>query len=183
MALGTWWAGDLLPQLPQIPAFSCRVSTHQSFLASFTGLAEEQIAARWQKGHFCYLAFLAETPVAYGWLATAQGHVEEIQLTFRLPPRNYYLWDFQTLPPWRGRGIYPQFLQAILRAEMHLAERFWILYEPGNATAARAIRKAGFSFLGELVLDANGHVSAFQLFEQSSRALLGAALLNLPVEP
>ncbi len=106
--------------------------------------------------------------------------MREIQLSFTLAPQNRYLWDFQTLPEWRGRGIYPHFLQAILRAEMHFAERFWILYAPGNDTAEHSIRKAGFQFLGELVLT-KGRVTGFTLFNKGERALVGAAFLELPI--
>ncbi|HET8840079.1 MAG TPA: GNAT family N-acetyltransferase [Ktedonobacteraceae bacterium] len=180
MALGTWWTGDSLPNLPQLPAFSSGISTDLAFITSFTRLSARQVEARWHDGHHFYQAFLDETPVAYGWVATERGGVEEIQLAFRLPPRNRYLWDFQTLPPWRGLGIYPQFLQAILRAEQHLADCFWILYEPGNDVAARSISKAGFVFLGELVL-VEERVSSIQLFQDDERAHIGAALLDLPI--
>jgi GNAT superfamily N-acetyltransferase len=180
MALGTWWRGDSLPNLPALPLFSVRPSTDTTLIAKLNDLSLQEIDARFQNGNSAYLAFIDETPVAYGWVATKSGGVEEIGLAFTLAPGNRYLWDFQTLPEWRGRGIYACFLQAIIRQEMQLAERFWLLYKPGSVAAERSIRNAGFHILGELVLT-DDHVSGFELFEQSDRAIIGAALLQLPV--
>ncbi len=180
MALGTWWRGDALPELPTLPSFSVRPTTDITLIAKLNDLSLQEIDTRFQNGNSAYLAFIDETPVAYGWVATKSGSVEEIGLAFTLPLGNRYLWDFQTLPEWRSRGIYARFLQAIIRQEMQHAERFWILYKPGHVEAERSIRKAGFHFLGELVLT-DDVVSDFELFEQSDRAILGAALLNLPV--
>ena len=180
MALGTWWRGDTLPELPALQSFSVHESTHKALIAKMNDISLLEVDARMQNGNSAYLAFIGETPVAYGWVATQRAGVREIQLSFTLPPHNHYLWDFQTLPEWRGRSIYPHFLQAILRQEMHLVERFWILYKPGETAAEKSIRKAGFLFLGELVLT-QGHVSSITLFNNSERAHIGATLLNLPV--
>lgn len=180
MALGTWWKGDPLPDLPALPAFSVRPSADRQLIARLTALSEQEISARFQTGNYAYLAFLNETPVAYGWVATREGGVLEIQLHFNLSSRDRYLWDFQTLPEWRGRGVYPHFLQTIIRQEMQLADRFWIFYEPGNKSAARSISKAGFGFFGDFSIT-EGRVTGIILFEDSERARTGAQLLNLPV--
>jgi GNAT superfamily N-acetyltransferase len=180
MALGSWWRGDPLPDLPSLQAFSIHISTDIELIARLTGLTQQEIRTRFQQANHIYIAFIAETPVAYGWVGERTAGVREIELSFTLAAQNSYLWDFQTFPAWRGRGVYPHFLQAIIRQEM--AERFWILYEPGNTAAAHSIEKAGFHFVGELVLNAD-RVSAIQLFEDSERALAGATLLNLPISP
>ena len=179
MALGTWWRGDLLPNLPPLQSFSAHISTDKALISKMNDISLQEVDARMQNGNHAYVAFIEETPVAYGWVATQRAGVREIQLSFTLPPHNSYLWDFQTLPEWRGRGIYPHFLQAILRQEMHLVERFWIFYKPGEIAAEKSIRKAGFLFLGELALT-EGHVSGFTLFNKSERAYTGANILNLP---
>ncbi|GAC1454953.1 MAG: hypothetical protein PVSMB2_05400 [Ktedonobacteraceae bacterium] len=180
MALGTWWRGDTLLDLPVLQSFSARISTDKALIAKLNTLSVQEVATRMQNGNHAYLAYLEEIPVAYGWVATHSAGVREIQLSFTLPPQNSYLWDFQTLPEWRGRGIYPHFLQAIMKQEMPLTERFWILYEPGEIAAEKSIRKVGFLFVGELVLT-KGHVSGITLFNNSERAHIGATLLNLPV--
>lgn len=180
MALGIWWRGDPLPNLPSLAAFSACPSADVQLIADLTTLAPQEIEARFQSGNHAYIAFMAETPVAYGWVATRTAGVREIELAFTLTPRDRYLWDFQTFPTWRGRGIYPHFLQTIISQEANSADRFWILYEPGNDSAARSIGKAGFHFVGELVL-IDDRVSAIELFEGGERAKAGAVLLNLPV--
>lgn len=183
MALGTWWHGDTLPDLsdlPELPSFSIHITEDKQLLSTLNNLFLQEVDNRFQTGNHAYLALIDEAIVAYGWVATQSAGVSEIHLAWIIPPQNRYLWDFQTLPEWRGRGIYPHFLQAILRAEMHLAERFWILYAPGNDTAEHSIRKAGFQFLGELVLT-KGRVTGFTLFNKGERALVGAAFLELPI--
>jgi GNAT superfamily N-acetyltransferase len=180
MALGTWWHGDTLPDLPVLPSFSIHATEDKQLLAKLNNVLPQEVNNRFQTGNHAYLTYIDEAIVAYGWVATQSAGVREISLSWTIPPQNRYLWDFQTRPEWRGRGIYPHFLQAILCAEMHRAERFWILYAPGNEAAEHSIRKAGFQFLGELVLT-HGRVTGFTLFEKSERALAGAAFLQLPV--
>ena len=180
MALGTWWRGDILPELPPLQSFSAHISTDTALIANMNAISVQEVEARQQQGNHAYVAFIGETPVAYGWVATQHAGVREIQLAFTLPSHNSYLWDFQTLPEWRGRGIYPHFLQAILKQEMDEVERFWILYKPGEIAAEKSIRKAGFHFLGELVLT-EGHVSGITLFNGSERARIGATILNLSI--
>lgn len=180
MALGTWWRGDPLLALPALPFFTIRGVEEPQLIMRLNKISEEEFYHRQQAGNHAYIAYLQETPVAYGWVGTQRGGVREIQLAFTLPPGNRYLWNFETLAPWRGRNIYSHFLQAILRQEINLAERFWILYEPGNDIAARSISKAGFEFVGELTLT-DGHVSGIDLFHNSERAYIGASILGLPV--
>ena len=180
MALGTLWHGDTLPNLPPLQFFSAQISTDTTLIAEMNAIPVQEVETRVQNGNHAYLAFIQETPVAYGWVATQSAGVREIHLAFTLPPHNSYLWDFQTLPEWRGRSIYPHFLQAILKQEMHSVERFWILYKPGEIAAEKSIRKAGFHFLGELVLT-KGRVSGITLFNHRERAKIGATILNLPV--
>jgi GNAT superfamily N-acetyltransferase len=178
MALGCWWRGDPLPDLPSLQGFSTLIATDTQLVTHLTGLSQQEIEARFQHGHHAYIAFIEQVPVAYGWVAERTAGVREIQLSFTLSAQNRYLWDFQTFPAWRGRGVYPHFLQTIVRQEM--AERFWILYQPGNTAAVHSIEKAGFHFVGELVLS-KGRVCAIELFEGGERAVAGAAFLNLPV--
>ena len=180
MALGTWWRGDALPALPALPSFSIHTTQDKQLLSKLNNLSLQEVDNRFQAGNHAYLAYIGETIVAYGWVATQSAGVNEISLSWTMASQNRYLWDFQTLPEWRGHGIYPHFLQAILRAETPLAERFWILYAPGNEAAEHSIRKAGFQFLGELVLT-HGRVTGLTLFEKSERAIEGAAFLQLPV--
>lgn len=180
MALGTWWRGDPLPRLSPLSAFSIRLATDTQPITQLNRITEAEFHNRQQTGNHAYIAYLEETPVAYGWVGTQGGGIRELQLSFTLPANNHYLWDFETLPERRNRGIYAHFLQTIIRQESDLAERFWLLYEPGNEAAAHSIQKAGFQFVADLTMT-NEHTLGIILFNTSERAYAGAAILGLPI--
>jgi hypothetical protein len=92
---------------------------------------------------------MAGEPVAWGWCATSDLSIGELGLSCSLPPGNRYLWDFVTLPSWRGRRIYPWLLQTIIASEPD-AERFWLGHDMPNVASARGITKAGFQEVGVL---------------------------------
>jgi RimJ/RimL family protein N-acetyltransferase len=81
--------------------------------------------------------------------------IGELGIDAALPPGNRYLWGFVTAPDWRGRGIYPRLLQAILAGDSD-GDRFWIGHEPGNDASARGIHRAGFSPIGEVFAELSG---------------------------
>jgi GNAT superfamily N-acetyltransferase len=180
MALGTWWHNDPLPKLAPLPQFSARPSTDMQLIAHLTGLFRQEIEQRFQNDNHIYLAYMDQSPAAYGWVTMQEGHVREVQLLFKLPPGDSYLWDFKTLPEWRGRGIYSHLLQEIIRQESQRAERFWILYGPDNHISERGIRKAGFHIVGDLIV-VKGCAVGLELFEASERARTAAQVLNLPI--
>ncbi|HMQ31674.1 MAG TPA: hypothetical protein PKD53_13175, partial [Chloroflexaceae bacterium] len=101
---------------------------------------------------------LGEAPVAYGGVATRRPGIEEVDIDSRLPDRRYALWDFSTLPAWRGRGVYPRLLQAILRREAPRADWFEISHELGNDASRRGILRAGFHLSNQIVLTEEGQV-------------------------
>ncbi len=183
MALGTWWRDDRLPDLAPLPSFSVHLSTDAQLIARLADLSLQKVDSRFQNGSRLYLAFVDEIPVAYGWVATERGNMREVQVSFKLPARNCYLWDFLTLPAWRGRGIYPRLLQAIIRQETHFFDRFWIGTVPGNTAAEHSIINAGFHFVADFVISADGRACGITPFEDSERARACAVLLNLPIVP
>jgi GNAT superfamily N-acetyltransferase len=179
MPFGTWWRGDAFPNLPPLPAFSAYKEADAHAIVQLTGLSEREASKRLQAGHIAYVAAIGDSPAAYGWVATQTGGIVELQLTFSVAPGNRYLWDFLTLPHWRGRGIYPHLLQEIIRQEQNV-ERFWIGYAPGNDVSAHGIEKAGFRIVGDLVVD-EGHISGLKLFDSSIYARASAEFFQLPV--
>ncbi len=68
MALGSWWRGDSLPDLPTLQGFSARIATDIQLIERLTRLSQQEIEVRLQHGHHAYIAYIAETPVAYGWV-------------------------------------------------------------------------------------------------------------------
>lgn len=154
-----WWQGDDLPRLSPLPGFSARVVDDRRLLASLHELAEEEIQARFEEGAYCYVAFLEDEPVGYGWVGTKIGHVREAGLEWTLGEQDRALWDFSTLPVYRGRSVYPHLLQAILRSESAHAERFWIGHQGQNFASQRGIEKAGFTLHHLMVLTPDGRIA------------------------
>ena len=181
MALATWWSGDPLPTLPRLPGMRARATTEPRPLAWLTALDPLDIRDRLASGHRPYVARLDDVPVAYGWVAGAGATIGELGVSFTLPRGDRYLWDFVTLPAWRGRGIYPHLLRAIITAEAAAgAARLWIIHAPENPASARGITKAGFAPVGELSFRAAGG-AGFHPFDDPTRARVGAALLGVPL--
>lgn len=136
--------------LPPLPGFAAAPADDDRALAALSGIAVSTLAARRQAANQPYVAYLAAEPVACGWSASASGQIGELGLTFVLPPGERYLWDFATLPSWRGRGIYPHPLQAILRHDAAKHSRHWIGHDPDNVASARGILKVGFRSVGNV---------------------------------
>lgn len=179
MPFGTWWHGDALPNLAPLPTFSAYTTIDIPMLARLANLSEQEAQNRMQRGHRPYIAFIGETPTAYGWVATRVSGIKELQFSFNIPMGNLYLWDFLTLPQWRGRGIYPHLLQAIIEQEQ-AAQRFWIGYAPGNETSAYSIKKAGFHIVCDFVVS-NNRVTGLELYNTSEQARASADFFKLPI--
>jgi GNAT superfamily N-acetyltransferase len=151
-----WWSGDRLPQLSPEPGLQVVPTENDAQIADLAQLARNDVLRRMQQGHQPYLALLHGQPVAYGWSAAETGAIDELDLLFSIPAGNRYLWDFVTLPQWRGRGVYPRFLQAILQLEQPVAERFWIGHTADNDASRRGMLNAGFQLVEAMTLTAAG---------------------------
>ncbi len=175
----TWWRGDPLPALPLMPDLILEPAADEPLLASVTGLTPDELESRIRQGHQAWLASIDGESVGYGWAATTNADIGELGITLHLPPGNRYLWNFVTLSPWRGRGIYPQLLQAMIAGDPGV-ERFWIGHDLDNDASARGIIRAGFRSTGTLYRRPDGQ---FVMLAEGpvDRATAGAALLDVPV--
>jgi RimJ/RimL family protein N-acetyltransferase len=180
MALLTWWRGDPRPQLETLDGFWAGPTADAQLLATLAGLEVGEAERRLRSQHRPYVASIDQTPVAYGWVALDGAAIGELDVAVTLPAGDRYLWDFATLPAWRGRGIYPRLLQAILDAEAAHAERFWIIHAPENGASQAGIEKAGFRAVGELSFRRGGGTGVVPE-GLAGRAQQGAALLGVPV--
>ncbi len=174
----SWWRSDRSANLAQLPGFDVEVAENYRLVAELAGLDLTEVLARVRDGHRPYVARLSGVPVAYGWSAVSRASIGELGLVFAIPAGNCYLWDFATLPEWRGIGIYPRLIQAILRRESSATERFWIGHVDGNSASMRGIVKAGFSAVGATERR-DGQALTFAATGPDTRARACAQLLGL----
>jgi hypothetical protein len=147
---------DPVPSLDPLAGFAVHRVRDAMLMAALQRRAIPDMATRMAAEHRAYVAYVDETPAAWGWVATRSADIGELKTSFTLPPGERYLWNFVTLDAFRGRGIYPRLLDAIVRAESSEAELFWIAYAPENYASGSGIRRAGFVSLAELSFEADG---------------------------
>jgi hypothetical protein len=177
----TWWRSDALPPLPVIPSLAIEPVDAVRLCAAFSGVDAGEVRQRERQGHHPYLALLDGAPAAYGWSAVGAAAIGELGATLALAPGERYLYDFLTLPPLRGRGIYPRLLQAILTEEAAV-ERFWIGHDIPNLASARGIVKAGFQQVVLAYHLPGGRVGLVPC-GPGARAAEAAAVLGMPLVP
>lgn len=176
MALATWWASDPWMDLTPLSDFQVRLATDDAQLATLNQLSVAEVAQRRRDGHLPYVGYMDETAVTYGWVATRQAAIGELNLVFPIAAESRYLWDFATLPEWQGKGLYPRLLQGIVQAER--AERFWILHAPENLPSGAGMQKAGFQAVGQLSFQRDNSLGLLP-FGHPERARIAAALLGV----
>ena len=177
--LWSWWRGDALPICESVSGLTVEESKHVELLSNLMGFPEAAMREQFWLGHRAYLARLGALPVAVGWSATGEVALFGGRVTLHVPPNNRYLYGFVTHPDWRGRGIYPHLLQAILRTEEQ--EHFWIIHLLENKPSQRGIHKAGFRLAGRLTFLPTGGLGLLPPPGDSERAQVAAHLLGLPL--
>ena len=148
-------------------------------MASLQNRSVDEISTRFAAGHRAYIAVIGDQPAAWGWVATSTADIGELGARLTLSADERYLWNFVTLPAYRGLGIYPRLLQAIVRAESAEVERFWIGYAPENHASGAGIRKAGFVTAAEMSFDPHGRPALRA--EISGAATAASRVLGLPI--
>jgi GNAT superfamily N-acetyltransferase len=138
----------------------------------------DDVEQRLRERHRLYLARRDGLELGHGWCATETASISELGIDLVLPPSNRYLWGFFTVPEWRGRGIYPALLQAML-SEEH-ANRFWIGHDMGNEASRRGILNAGFRPVGPVIERLDGRL-VFAPPRLTERASACEALFGIPV--
>jgi len=176
MALATWWASDPLLDLTPLSNFPVRLAADDAQLATLNHIPVAEVEQRRRAGHLPYVGYMDETAVTYGWVATREASIGELNLVFSIAAESRYLWDFATLPNWQGRGLYPRLLQAIVQAER--AERFWIIHAPENLPSGAGMQKAGFQAVGQLSFQRDNTLGLIPV-GLPERARIGAALLGV----
>lgn len=173
-----WWRGDPLPDVARPDGMEVEFAGADHDLAEVSGISLADLQTRRREGHRPYLARIGGEIVGWGWMATAGFAIGELGITAALPSGNRYLWDFVTLPEWRGQGIYSALIQAILHDEAD-ADRFWVGHDAPNVASGRGIVKAGFRKVGEVYVVEGAAV--YVPTGPGDRAREAASILSLPV--
>jgi hypothetical protein len=175
----TWWRGDPLPSLPRLPGLLIAQTDDARLIGGLVGTDAAEVRERMRQGHQAWLARMAEDPIGWGWCAADELSIGELGIACPLPPGNRYLWDFATVAPWRGHGIYPRLLQTIVASDPR-AERFWVGHDFANTASARGIANAGFHEVGVVYRQRDGR---FELVPSGSlsRAAAAVALFGVPL--
>lgn len=177
MAIAFRHRDDPAPELSAAHGLSVECELDAARMAALQHKPVGEILRRFAEGHRVYIARYAEIPAAWGWVATDSAKIGELGSTLMIPRGERYLWNFVTLEAYRGRGIYPRLLDAIVRRESGEAARFWIAYAPENRASEAGIRKAGFVPVAELSFDAAGQPA---VRATAARGAEAAAILGLP---
>jgi GNAT superfamily N-acetyltransferase len=179
-SLWAWWRDDLLPVFPRLAGLQVSAAEADGVVAALTDYTVVQVSRGRQSGYRPYVACLDGVCVAYGWSASQHGSFGPQETPFTIPERNRYLWGFVTLLAWRGRGIYPRLLQAIVSDERQEADRFWALHDASNRPSARGLVKAGFGLVGHVYFLAGGGFGLIPV-GPAGHVQAGAVLLELPI--
>jgi GNAT superfamily N-acetyltransferase len=150
---------DFMPDLEPLEGLRTRIEFRPEAMGKLQHRDASEMSRRFAEGHRAYIAYINDEPAAWGWVGGESARIGEVNAIVQLPPNERYLWNFVTLERYRGRGIYPRLLQAIVREESRSADRFWIAYAPENRASGVGIAKAGFTTLAELSFDRHGHAA------------------------
>ena len=172
-----WRRGWPLPDVNSDPGGEVTLDTSPppELIARLAALDVAEVRRRLDEGHQLFLLRVDGQPAAYGWSATGPAHIGGLALELTVPDGERYLWDFVTMPEFRGRGLYPLLLQKILLRQSDEAEWFWIGHEPPNDASRRGILKAGFELAGHVWWLKSGELGFIGCEEASPELAHGAA--------
>ena len=138
-----WWPGDPAPTFDSWPEFSAAPADDDAALSRLIGAPVADVQAWPRGGNQPYLARVGvRSSPAVGRRRRTLA-IGELGLEQPLPAGDRYLWGFVTAEPWRGRGLYPRLIAAIIGQE-GATHRYWIGHEPGHNSSGRGILKARF---------------------------------------
>ena len=141
-----------LPPITPPPVFAVRRATEEDF-ARFRAAGRPLSRHAEFKDRFgldaCYLGFMGEELAHVAWIyypREADLHPTRFR---RLAPHEVCIANCLTLPAFRGRGVYPALLQALLDRVRGEGYRDCYMYvERENVASQRGVTKAGFRPVG-----------------------------------
>jgi ribosomal protein S18 acetylase RimI-like enzyme len=104
----------------------------------------EEIRARFDRQNACYGFYLNDRLAVVGW--SSDGYLELDHGVIFSCPCEAALFDFLTLPEFRGRGLYTNALRYLVRKLQKAGKHsVYIAVDPNNVHSVRGIEAAGFS--------------------------------------
>ena len=115
--------------------------------------ASAEILQRFETGRRCYTAWVGDQLASYGWVSFDEEYIGELNLRIRLLPGEAYIWDCATIPSFRRNRLYSALLGYMI-AELRAEEfcRAWIGADMENIPSQHGIARAGFHYVGDLVV-------------------------------
>jgi len=140
--------GEVPPCEPSLEVEYDAVGQSSPGIGRLTAVQEGRlIERRLGRGERCFLVLHKGQVVAYCWFSQARVGIEEVDLTVVVQPDEVYLYDAFTLPPWRGRGLYPALLTRMVKEAMEMGYRRAMIFAgEDNLPSRQGIEKAGFEF-------------------------------------
>lgn len=172
-----WRPDEPLPSLPRLPGvrFSHDDAEHDHDDETAPEQAAPPPAVR------SYGAGVGRRTIALGEVSRERASIGELGIDVALPADHRYLWGFETLRDWRGRGVYPRLLQAILRQEQEDgATHCWIGHDVGNDASERGMLRAGFTAVARVDRLNDGTLALISLADDE-RATRCAHVFQLPL--
>ncbi|HET9134445.1 MAG TPA: GNAT family N-acetyltransferase [Gemmatimonadales bacterium] len=177
---------DAAPALAPLPGLAFGASRDAEDYAAIRGRPLDDLATRLDAGHEPWVAYVDGVPAAFGWVATRSATLGELDLSVLLPRDAQYLWNFVTAPGFRGRGLYPRLLDAIVRAAPWEVTHSWVAFAPENHASAKGVATAGFRRVADLSRDAHGAPALYERLAGAgslAAAMLGVPLVTDPLAP
>jgi GNAT superfamily N-acetyltransferase len=122
----------------------------------------EAINIRYQRSDTCHGFFQSGCLVALGW--SGEGYLELSHEDRVECDSAWGLYDFTTLPDFRGRGFYTDALFQLLRLSASAGmRRALIAVDPGNVASRKGIERAGFRYSTKITKRRVLGVSSFRV--------------------
>jgi GNAT superfamily N-acetyltransferase len=149
---GILWAIDLTRASPAVVSARAAARFAEVGRESLEPLARamdlrapDEAIRRFEAGVRCFVGWLADEIVTYGWLSQHDEYVGELERVYRMLPGDAYIWHCETAPAYRSQGLYGALLSYItgkLRGES--VRRVWIGANLENQPSLRGFARAGF---------------------------------------
>jgi len=157
---GTIWVLNLDEETPAVAPrvhaeFRRATPDHVPALCAIRGRdASAEFTQRFATGRQCYGAWVDDRLMAFGWVSVEEEHIGELNLRIKLLSGEVYVWDCETAPEYRGKGLYSALLIHILN-ELRAQNicRAWIGADLNNVASQKGIARAGFHHIADLVIE------------------------------